>query len=156
STQLAGIAAVAGDYDQLPACHLKRPVPLLEIHGTSDPIAPYRGKGAHATANGLPPFVDEWAGWDGCSGSAASRQIASRTVMFRWKKCSRASTVEHIRIIGGRHQWPGAAPPDPGPPATICASCTIWSFFASLSATATPAPPPTTTGGNPPSGGVQP
>jgi polyhydroxybutyrate depolymerase len=160
STQLAGIAAVAGDYDQLPACHLKRPVPLLEIHGTSDPIAPYRGKGAHATVNGLPPFVDEWAGWDGCTGSAASRQIASRTVMFTWKKCARASTVEHIRIIGGRHQWPGATPPDPGPPPTICASCAIWSFFSGLAATPTPQPPtipaPPTTGGVPPSGGTEP
>jgi polyhydroxybutyrate depolymerase len=142
STQLAGIAAVAGDYDKLPACHLKRPVPLLEIHGTSDPVAPYRGKGAHAAVNGLPPFVDEWAGWDGCTGSAASRLIASRTLMFKWKKCARASTVEHIRIIGGRHQWPGATPADPGPSATICASCAIWSFFSTLGPTPTPTPTP--------------
>jgi polyhydroxybutyrate depolymerase len=163
STHLAGIAAVAGDYDKLPACHLKRPVPLLEIHGTSDRIAPYRGKGAHATVNGLPPFVDEWAGWDGCSGSATSRPIATHTVMFKWKKCSRAATVEHIRIIAGRHQWPGATPPDPGPASTICASCAIWSFFSTLGAQSTspaPAPPsttqPPTTGGAPPSGGAQP
>jgi poly(3-hydroxybutyrate) depolymerase len=61
-----------------------------------------------------------------------SHGLTTRTVLFSWTRCARGSTVEHIRITGGRHQWPGATPPDPGPPATICASCTIWSFFDSL------------------------
>ena len=42
--------------------------------------------------------------------------------------------VEHIRISGGRHQWPGATPPDPGPPSTFCGACTIWRFFSRLGA----------------------
>ncbi len=135
ATRLAGIAPVAGDYDTLPPCHLERPVPLLEIHGTADQVAPYDGQGGQAKVDRLPPFVTVWARRDGCVGAPASRAVASRTVLFRWSECTRGSTVEHIRIIGGRHQWPGATPPDPGPPATICASCTIWSFFSTLLAT---------------------
>ncbi|HWC86903.1 MAG TPA: PHB depolymerase family esterase [Solirubrobacteraceae bacterium] len=155
STQLAGIAPVAGDYDKLPSCHLKRPVPLLEIHGTSDPVAPYRGRRGQATVDGVPPFVSAWALRDGCAGLPATRHIATRTVMFRWKRCAGAASVEHIRIIAGRHQWPGATPPDPGPAATICASCTIWSFFSGLGSTSAPpvTAPPTTL---PPSGGAEP
>jgi polyhydroxybutyrate depolymerase len=148
STQLAGIAAVAGDYDQLPPCHLARPVPLLEIHGTADHIAPYRGKGGRQTANGLPPFVNDWARRDACAGAPTRSSVATRAVLFAWRRCAQGSTVEHIRIIAGRHQWPGATPPDPGPPATFCASCTIWSFFSSLGAP--PLPPPPLPGGGAP------
>jgi polyhydroxybutyrate depolymerase len=144
SAQLAGIAAVAGDYDKLPPCHLQRPVPLLEIHGTADRVAPYRGPGGHATVDGLPPFVNAWARRDGCAGAPGSRGIAARTVLFRWRRCKGAATVEHVRIIAGRHQWPGATPPDPGPPATICASCMIWRFFAKLG---TPPAAPVSGGG---------
>ncbi len=147
STQLAGIAAVAGDYDNLPPCHLRRAVPLLEIHGTADQIAAYRGKSGRASANGLPPFVNAWATRDGCAGAPTSRAVGPRTVLFQWGRCARGSTVEHIRITGGRHQWPGATPPDPGPRATICASCTIWSFFSSLGQQHLP--PPAASGGAP-------
>jgi polyhydroxybutyrate depolymerase len=132
SSQIDGIAVVAGDYDQLPSCRLKRPVPLLEIHGTADRVAPYRGKLGQATVDGVPPFVAAWARRDGCAALPGIRSIASRTVLFRWQRCAHAATVEHIRIIAGRHQWPGATPPDPGPRATISASHTIWSFFSSL------------------------
>ena len=132
SRRLAGIASVAGDYNTLPPCHLDRPVPLLEIHGTADQVAAYHGRRAHAASDGLPPFVTAWAGRDRCVGAPASRTIATRTVLFSWSTCAGGSVVEHIRIVGGRHQWPGATPPDPGPPATICASCVIWSFFSAL------------------------
>jgi polyhydroxybutyrate depolymerase len=146
ATRLAGIAPVAGDYDTLPPCHLARPVPLLEIHCTADQVAAYFGRRGHATANGLPPFVATWARRDRCSGAPTSRTIAVRTTLFRWHNCAPDAIVEHVRILGGRHQWPGATPPDPGPPATICASCTVWSFFSKL----TPAAPPGPAGGGAP------
>lgn len=132
STRLAGIAPVAGLYDSLPPCHLGRPVPLLEIHGTADQIAAYDGPSGYAAADGLPPFVAEWAQRDSCVGSPADHDIAKRTVLFRFGNCAGGAIVEHIRIVGGRHQWPGATPPDPGPPATICAACTVWNFFSTL------------------------
>ncbi|HWF72485.1 MAG TPA: PHB depolymerase family esterase [Solirubrobacteraceae bacterium] len=152
STQLDGIAAVAGDYSHLPRCHLKRPVPLLEIHGTADQIAAYYGsKRAHATADGLPPFVNQWATRDGCTGTPTTRRIATRATLVKWASCSRGTTVEHIRITGGKHQWPGATPPDPGPPATISASSTIWSYFSQIGPQHLPPP---ATSGAPTSGGA--
>ena len=43
--KLAGIAPVAGPTPPSlpPACHPSRPLPVLEIHGTADPVVPYQG-----------------------------------------------------------------------------------------------------------------
>jgi len=132
SNELAAIAPVSGIYDGQPSCRISRPVSILEIHGTADQIAPYFGTLGRASASGLPPYVTGWVHRDACSRSAAEHAIATRTSLYRWGGCSDDTEVEHIRIQGGAHQWPGALPPDPGPPSTICGACTIWSFFSSL------------------------
>jgi polyhydroxybutyrate depolymerase len=134
STTVAGVASVAGDYDTLPPCHAKRPVSLLEIHGTADRISPYFGKRGHTSASGLPPFVSAWAGRDGCARVPASSRIAPRTIAFTYRRCRAGAIVEHIRIAGGAHQWPGATPPDPGPPPTISAAAAAWGFFSAIAA----------------------
>jgi poly(3-hydroxybutyrate) depolymerase len=56
-----------------------------------------------------------------------------RTVLYRWGGCASGASVEHVKILDGTHQWPGALPPDPGPPNTICGACAIWSFFSQRS-----------------------
>jgi polyhydroxybutyrate depolymerase len=133
SSQLAGIASVAGAYNNQPPCRPARPVSVLEVHGTADQVVPYYGPRRRPTPDGMPPFVNGWVSRDRCSRGPLVHHVAKRTTSYRWGGCAGGSVVEHIRIRKGRHQWPGARPPDPGPPATICASCTIWSFFSSLS-----------------------
>jgi polyhydroxybutyrate depolymerase len=131
SEQILAIAPVEGDYDDEPPCRNSAPLSVLEIHGTADQIAPYFGHKGRASAQGVPPFVKGWVHRDSCSTVAVMRALAARAFAFMWPGCD-GSSVEHIRIQGGGHQWPGASPPDPGPPSTICAACTIWSFFAGL------------------------
>ncbi len=128
--EIAAIAPVAGDYTRQPPCRPALPVSVLEIHGTADQVAAYYG-GGPPTADRLPPFVNLWAGIDGCPRRQAGA-LATRTRLYRFSGCVGGVRVWHIRIAHGKHQWPGATPPDPGPPATICAACTIWSFFSSL------------------------
>ncbi len=156
SSVFAAIAPVEGLYDGQPACRPSQPISVLEIHGTADKVAPYYGMNATATAGtGVPPVVRQWVHRDSCGNVAQTRQLAVHTTLYMYGRCKGQSSVEHIKILGGAHQWPGANPPDPGPGATICASCTIWSFFAGLGATApspapTPAkPPPSGSGGVP-------
>lgn len=134
SDQIAAIAPVAGGYDGQPPCHPSHPVSVLEIHGISDPVVPYFGQSRRRTRSGMPPFVDGWVGRDGCFHTPDSRRLATRTSLFSWSGCTSGVNVEHVRITLGRHQWPGATPPDPGPRSTICGACTIWSFFSSLGA----------------------
>lgn len=134
SDRIDALASVAGGYDGQPPCRPGRPVSVLEIHGTADPVVPYFGLGGRPTRDGLPPFVEGWRARDRCQGPPLVRRLAVRTSDLRWTRCASGVAVEHIRIAGGRHQWPGAQPPDPGPPATICASCVIWRFFSALPA----------------------
>jgi polyhydroxybutyrate depolymerase len=133
SGRLAAIAPVAGIYDGEPPCQPANPISVLEIHGTSDQIAPYFGPGVSASSQQPPSFVTAWVHRDSCSRTATAHQIATRTILYRWSGCAAGAIVEHVRILGGGHQWPGALPPDPGPRSTICGACEIWSFFSGVS-----------------------
>lgn len=134
ASSLRAIAPVAGDYDPLPPCHPARPLAVLEIHGTRDQEAGYFGRSGRRTADRLPPFVNAWVRRDGCQGSPARRRVATRTLLYRWSRCRDGSVVEHLQIQAGRHQWPGATPPDPGPPAAFSAASAIWRFFSRTAA----------------------
>jgi polyhydroxybutyrate depolymerase len=132
STEVSAFASVAGGYDGQPPCRPQRPESVLEIHGTADPVVPYFGQTRRRTADGLPPFVNDWVARDRCRGRPAVRAFARYATEFSWGRCVAAVRVEHIRIAGGRHQWPGADPPDPGPPSTFCGACAVWSFLAAV------------------------
>jgi polyhydroxybutyrate depolymerase len=131
SSWLTAIAPVDGIYTGEPHCRVTRPVSMLEIHGTADHVAPYYLGEASDAAAGVPALVKDWVRRDRCRGSSRTRTIAPRATLFMWNRCSGA-LVEHIRVQNGAHQWPGAMPPDPGPPATFSATNVIWSFFAPL------------------------
>lgn len=152
SSRITAIAPVAGGYDGQPRCRPAHPLSVLEIHGTADPVVPYFGRTLRPTQDGVPPFVNAWVQRDGCSPRASTHALAPRTTVLAWGRCRGGTRVEHIRIRGGRHQWPGANPPDPGPPSTFCAACAIWSFFSSLAPRAGVPPAGGRTG--PSSGGV--
>jgi polyhydroxybutyrate depolymerase len=119
SDKIAAVVSVAGA-DGVPQCNPTRPVSLLEIHGTSDQVVPYRA---------VMPWMRAWAARDGCP-TTSRKQVASRGVtQLSWGPCRGGSVVEHLRIDGGRHQWPGANPPDPGPVSSLSAADVAWQFL---------------------------
>jgi len=133
--QLAGVAIVAGGFATLPPCRSTRPVSVLEIHGRDDPVAPYRGVPADARRGAVVPWLASWIRRDRCQRiHPRARLIAPRTIRYDWGRCRQGTAVVHIAIAGGRHQWPGATPADPGPRATISAAAQIWSFLSRLRA----------------------
>lgn len=132
STQVSAFVSVAGGYDGQPPCRPQSPESVLEIHGTADPVVPYFGQTRRRTSDGLPPFVNSWVARDRCRGRPAVSAFARRATAFSWAACASGVRVEHVRISGGRHQWPGANPPDPGPPATFCGACAVWRFLAAV------------------------
>jgi polyhydroxybutyrate depolymerase len=121
--RLAAIVAVAGDYGNLPECRPDRPLSVLEIHGTADPVVPYRGP---------PGDVLEWlAGWvrrDGCAPSPSRRAVAGSVTRMEWSACRSGASVTHLAIDGGVHVWPGAAMSTPGPPVNLSAGLEAWRF----------------------------
>lgn len=131
--RIAGVAIVAGGFATLPACRSRHPVSILEIHGRDDQIVPYWGSPQDGRRGAVVPWLASWVARDGCRvARPRSRAIAARTVRYVWSGCRAGAEVEHIAIAGGRHQWPGAIPPDPGPPATISAAAQAWGFLAPL------------------------
>ncbi|MBX0292362.1 T9SS type A sorting domain-containing protein [Hymenobacter sp. HSC-4F20] len=135
SNRVAAIASVAGSMttSRLAVCNATRPVPVLEIHGTADNTVPYTGNILFVP---IPTLVAAWVQRNGCNptptltqvpdltatdGSTAERQVYSGS--------QPGSVVEHYRIIGGGHTWPGA-PVDIGVTnRDIHASREIWRFL---------------------------
>jgi poly(3-hydroxybutyrate) depolymerase len=56
--------------------------------------------------------------------------VAARVARLDWSACRSGTAVAHLAIAAGRHQWPGATPPDPGPPSTISAAVEAWRFLS--------------------------
>jgi polyhydroxybutyrate depolymerase len=126
--RLAGVVAVAGAYGPLPACRARRPLSLLEIHGTADAVVPYRGTPQDPQADVL-RWLRGWAGRDACRPVPRVTPERPGVVRLDWTQCRGATTVEHLRLVGGTHAWPGADPPDPGPKLGVSASEEAWRFL---------------------------
>lgn len=104
SDKFAAYAVVSGAlYAPASNCVPPRPVPLLNIHGDSDPIVPYNG----SLARRLPP-IDTWAArraeFNGCKVSFTDN-IAPGQIATTWNSCRDNATVKSIRVIGGGHAW---------------------------------------------------
>jgi polyhydroxybutyrate depolymerase len=130
SDQLAGIATVAGGYRALPPCRPERPVPVLEIHGTADQVVPYAGKPPDY-AGSVAKWLAMWRRIDGCKGAAARFTPAVGVHEIAWRHCVARTRVEHVRLDGVAHGWPGGSRTDP-PPAPFAATWRTWEFFRSL------------------------
>ena len=134
SGRVAGIVVVAGGFGSLPACHPVRPVSVLEIHGSNDASVPYDGDPEDDHAGDVRTWLAGWAGRDRCAGATPRRTVAPRAVRTDWRSCAAGTALAHIEVLGGGHQWPGATPPDPGPPSTFSAARQAWGFLAPLRA----------------------
>jgi polyhydroxybutyrate depolymerase len=138
SDRLAAIAPVAGGYSALGPCQPSRAVPVLEIHGTRDEVVPYNGKPPDY-AGSVGRFLGQWTALDGCRGSA-QRSAPSRGVTVAvWRRCSGGSVVEHIRLAGTDHGWPGGSTARAGlknhpiprsDPTGLSAAQAVWNFVS--------------------------
>jgi polyhydroxybutyrate depolymerase len=142
---VAAIAPVAGTLGGDVPCHPSRPVAVLEVHGTADPVVPYQGgrmtgRGGGSTILSAPQASALWRAVDGCRaapvvgvprpGSDGTSVTVTRTV-----GCRDATAVELWTVTGGGHTWPGGPQYLPVPLVgrasdAFDASAAIWDFFA--------------------------
>jgi polyhydroxybutyrate depolymerase len=108
----AAIGAVAGT--QLDSCRSPHPASVMEIHGTSDELVPYRGGQGASIINGpSPPDVNAfWRNVNKC-GAPSVAAVATSTAA-----CADNRGVVLITIDGGGHKWPAFA------------TQKLWQFFA--------------------------
>jgi polyhydroxybutyrate depolymerase len=126
--RVASVAVVSGAlYAEPGECRPSRPMPVLDIHGTDDPVVPYGGRAPTVEWPLLMPPVPTWlAGWatrDGCPGEPAVFLDTPQATGVRWSGCRDGSEVVHFRINGGDHQAPRTIA---GRPFAQVA----WDFFA--------------------------
>ncbi len=149
--RIAAIVPVAGAMS-VTTFSPSRPVAVLDIHSVDDPRALYNG--------GLgPPFpltnhrethqpvqqgLDAWIRADGCPtdptvaetrrGHPAARDSAQTATRLVWAPCNDGAEVQHWKLTGAGHGWPGAARAELpenliGPPTTLVnAARTAWAF----------------------------
>ena len=130
SDNIAGIASVTGamsSYTQL-FCNPTHPTPVMEIHGTNDPIVPFTS---------IIQGIEYWRDYNNCNVIADTTAIPDLVL-------GDLSTVEHIvynngdngvttelfKIINGEHTWPGSNFASGVNNHDINASVEIWKFFS--------------------------
>lgn len=157
SDRFAAVAPVAGVVHP-EGCEQSRPVPILAIHGTADPILLFNGGIGSQLSNllsdgdasassgeqpaeadldgpGYPAAAQEWATSNGCTGDPTDEDLTDTVIERTWA-CPADADVEFVIVEGGGHSWPGstfseAAERFIGPTdMSIDANDLIWDFFS--------------------------
>jgi polyhydroxybutyrate depolymerase len=131
--KLAGVATVAGGYRALPPCAPERPLPVLEIHGTGDGVVPYGGKPPDY-AGSVSRWLAQWRRIDRCTGAPVRFSPLPGVTDLDWRRCAARTSVEHVRLDGVAHGWPGGAriATPGGRVQDFSATWRTWAFFRSL------------------------
>ncbi len=132
SSQIAALATVEGAFYHFPGgCNPSRPIPVLEIHGQADQLAPYGGDPAKMIAS-VQTYLNIWLGHDQCQNTSKVIFQKNDVTGIEWPNCAGGTVVEHYRISDGGHTWPGSSPiPSLGfTTQTIDANVVIWNFFS--------------------------
>jgi polyhydroxybutyrate depolymerase len=98
---VAGVMGIPAD-----ACTPSRPVPVMHVHGTEDPLVPYEGN----AAIGYPPVLDTLTGWAARNGCDATSEVTFEQDDVRcetWSGCDDAADVTLCTVEGAGHCWPG-------------------------------------------------
>ncbi|MGW2661588.1 alpha/beta hydrolase family esterase [Nocardia tengchongensis] len=123
SGKLAAIAPVAAPLPQADesGCTPAHPLPVLEIHGTTDPIVPFGGGVVRVTSGrhgaGASPVLSvaatqqAWRERDACD-AVTTTALPQRTddgtsVTVASSDCAGGSSVQLYTVTDGGHTWPG-------------------------------------------------
>jgi polyhydroxybutyrate depolymerase len=138
----AAIATVSGTMsDTVYAnCNPSHKTSVLHIHGTADAVVPYNG--GVATGASVEMILEKWRNYLGCAQGTTTIDLPN-TNLFDLSSAQRITysacggqALEHIKVSGGGHQWPGISTWNGGV-GTInmdfYSPQIIWEFLASKS-----------------------
>lgn len=139
--RIAAMASVAGTMFRqwFFNCTPIFPLPVMEIHGTSDATIPYNGNPTPGDAGvylAVDSVIDKWTRRNNCISTATinfpdlSSSDGSVATDFRFTNGTDGSSVDLIRVYGGSHSWPGAINVIAGTNQDFSASKEIWRFFS--------------------------
>jgi polyhydroxybutyrate depolymerase len=136
SEKIAAVASVTGSMtpETFDACNPQHPTPILQIHGTNDEIVPYNGA---SWSRSIEDVMTYWVNYNNCDEPPSTVVFpdidptdGSTVEHIVYQNGDNNVTTEHMKVLGGRHTWPGSAYNFPGTNQDISASMEIWEFFS--------------------------
>lgn len=126
------------------ACKPDRPVPMLLIQGTADPLATRDGSSEAGIVNSLNATQTAalWAKFDGCAPAPAGSSLPdtvnedASVHLDTFTGCAQGSEVDFYTVNGGGHTWPGTIGFTSALGITdqdIRATSVLWTFFQRFS-----------------------
>lgn len=119
-------------------CTDRRPVPMINFHGTSDPEVAYTG-GTSWVVRGFKHFPNQltwaanWAQRNRCSPTPRDTAIAADVTRRVYSNCANNADVQLYTVLGGGHTWPGGGRHPEWfvgrTSRSIDASSVMWAFF---------------------------
>ena len=131
SSKIAAIASVTGSMTPSTyyECNPEHPMPVLQIHGTTDETVSYEGDPGWSES--IPDVLDYWVTYNNCETEAIVTPFedidpsdGSTAEHHLWNSGDNGVTTEHIKIAGGGHDWPGS-----WGNMDVSASIEVWKFF---------------------------
>jgi polyhydroxybutyrate depolymerase len=107
--RIAAIAAVGAAMPKTMICLPSRPVPLVMINGTSDPVVPYGGGTEHNLSLQTVSVEDSakaWAKIDRCEEKPEKTKV-SETKVDTYNGCQQNAQVVLYSLKGAGNTWPG-------------------------------------------------
>ncbi len=111
---VSAVAPVAGTLGTGVACAPSRPVSMMAVHGTADPVVPFGGgdmvgRGGPSQIVSAPTLAEIWRAANRCPGPlAADPASAGGIEQLAATGCADATEVVLVQIDGGDHTWPAA------------------------------------------------
>ena len=137
SEAFAAVASMAGSMtpEMMRGCDPTRPVPLLQIHGTADDVVPYGG------TSWSEPVEETLTFWIEHNETAEEPEVIevpasefttadSSIEIYRYNTGNSDSIVEHIKVLGGGHEWLGRANGVGQVNLDLMLNEEIWAFFS--------------------------
>jgi polyhydroxybutyrate depolymerase len=105
----AAVAPVAGTLGSAFPCSPSRPVSVLQVSGTADPVVPFGGgsmlgRGGYSDIVAAPAMAQRWRDLDGCPGPVEDASAGAHR--FTSSGCGGGTEVAFVQIDGGGHTWP--------------------------------------------------
>ena len=136
SDEIAAIGSVAGSMtpETYNDCIPIHPSPILQIHGTDDGVVPYDGA---LWTKPIDDVLQYWVEYNNCNTIPTIISLpdidpddGSTVEYIVYDEGDNNVTVEHYKVLGGGHTWPGSALGGAGTNYDINASVEIWKFFS--------------------------
>jgi polyhydroxybutyrate depolymerase len=136
SDKIAAVVSVSGSMtpEMLANCDPKKPISVMEIHGTADNSVPYDGSDSTLS---IDEMLKYWVTNNGCDPTPIINDLPhnpnttndTSVEQLQYGGCENGVTVEHYKYIGGGHEWLGTLDQSGQFNADLDTAEAIWAFL---------------------------